>query len=264
MIQIIDIGGVHIDGRRIRRASLSLTSGQKIELHTDNLPLTPFRLSSAEIVWRDRSLIIINKPAAVLTQPTPARIKGTLYEALQHLLKREGIRQPQIGMHQRLDVGTTGLLAFSIDKRAHKALAHQVADRSLHRTYLAVVHGTPQRRGTLRSRLARRHRDNRTVSVTRGGREAITHYEVVDQRSNIALLRIRLETGRSHQIRAHLSEAGHPLPGDTFYGGSADCNGFRLHRPCLHSAELTLRHPIDRRRLHFSAPLPADMLQLLK
>jgi 23S rRNA pseudouridine1911/1915/1917 synthase len=265
--KIIDFGGAHVDGRRVRRLSLALRAGQKVELFLDEHPLTPFRLTEEHIVFEDSNLIVINKPAGVLTQPTPARLKGTLFEALEHHLREQGVNKPSIGMHQRLDVGTTGLISFTIHEMAHKNLAQQVAEHALQRTYLALVEGKPEpASGTIHTQIVRRNK--RTVSVESGGKEAITHYELMQEIAepeggSFSLLRIRLETGRSHQIRAHLSEQNHPLLGDSFYGGKISAAGQQITRPLLHSSRLVLHHPITDEELRFEVPLPNDMATLL-
>ncbi len=265
--KIIDFGGAHVDGRRVRRLSLALRAGQKVELFLDEHPLTPFRLSEEHIVFEDSNLIVINKPAGVLTQPTPARLKGTLFEALEHHLREQGVNKPSIGMHQRLDVGTTGLISFTIHEMAHKNLAQQVAEHALQRTYLALVEGKPEpASGTIHTQIIRRNK--RTISVENGGKEAITHYELMQEIAepeggSFSLLRIRLETGRSHQIRAHLSEQNHPLLGDSFYGGKMSAAGQQILRPLLHSSRLVMHHPITHEELRFEVPLPCDMTTLL-
>ncbi|MCK9175096.1 MAG: RluA family pseudouridine synthase [Desulforhopalus sp.] len=265
--KIIDFGGVHVDGRRVRRLSFPLRAGQKVEIFLDDLPLIPFRLSEEYIVFEDSHLIVINKPAGILTQPTPARLKGTLFEALERHLREQGVGKPSIAMHQPLDVGTTGLLTFSIHETAHRGMTQQEEEHVLQHTYLALVEGRPEpASGTIQTQIARRNK--RTLSVESGGKEAITHYELVQETAepegaSFSLLRIRLETGHSHQIRAHLSEQNHPLLGDSFYGGKMSAAGQQLTRPLLHSSRLELHHPVSQEALHFEVPLPTDMAALL-
>jgi len=263
--RIIDIGGAHVDGRRVRKAGLVLAADQRIELYRDAGPLDPFRIEDTHIVYQDDDIIVLNKPSGVETQPTPARYKGTLYEALQVLLKRDRRfgRRLEIGMAQRLDRDTSGLIVFSIHRRAHKPITEQMQSRSAGKGYLALVEGKPEPdSGTWRSALLRDRRTGIMKSVEHGGKAAITTYRVVETQAEpvpVSLLELELVTGRTHQIRAHCSEAGYPLLGDTRYGGCSESGGRRFKRHCLHSAQLEILHPQTRERLRFAAPLPEDM-----
>lgn len=263
--KIIDIGGVHLAGRRTKESGALLKSGQQIELHYDKRPLDIYRISEEDILFQDQFLIVLNKHAGVETQPTPSRYKGTLYEALQIWLNRDQKfgRKLHIGMAQRLDRGTTGVIAFSIHPRSHKGLTHQIQNRQAKKNYLAAVSGTPQpEEGTFHSLLARQRKSNRMKSVAKGGKEAITHYKVVRSTTENSLISVQLETGRTHQIRVHFSEAGHPLIGDSRYGGPEYCSGHRCTSQWLHSWKLGLRHPIDNRPLTFTVPPPKQMQEM--
>ncbi len=263
--KIIDLGGVHINGKRIRKCGIILQEGQHIELHRDKQPLSPFRLQKQHILFQDNHIIVINKPAGIETQPTPARYKGTLHEALHFLLRSQGQTKPTTGMHQRLDRDTSGLLLFSIHPAAHKNIAQQMRERAIHREYLALVAGIPTPpAGTICSNLARRRCNNQMVSVDKGGKKAVTHYITKEvftiNDESCTLLAVTLETGRSHQIRAHFSEKGHPLLGDTLYGGAMRHHHKSYQRQCLHSHRLTFLHPVTNERMIFTIPPPGDIL----
>ncbi|MDO3379441.1 RluA family pseudouridine synthase [Geoalkalibacter halelectricus] len=265
--RIIDLGGVHVDGRRTCRCSLQVREGQGIEVHLDGLPLEPFSVTERHIVFQDRYLLAIDKPAGIDTQPTHARYKGTLYEALLRYLHDPFRPQcrPELGMVQRLDRNTSGIMVFSIHPQAHKPLTQAMAARDIEKIYWALVQGVPsQRCGEIRTLLARGRRNNLVKSVPQGGREALTHYRVLHAWEDAALLEVRIPTGRSHQIRAHLAELGHPLLGDAAYGGCASLGDFCVSRHMLHSLHLALRHPVTNAPLQLSAPLPQDMLALLQ
>lgn len=260
--RIIDLGGVHLDGRRARRCSLTVDSGQRIEVHVDGLPLVPFSLSEAEILFRDPDILVLDKPAGVDVQPTPARYKGTLYDALLRYLQDPYRRRqrPELGMVQRLDRDTSGVLVFSVAKRAHRSLTGIFAERRAEKTYLALVAGAPVgEEGEMRSLLARNRATNLMRSVERGGREAVTRYRVRERFGEASLLEVEIPTGRSHQIRVHLSEAGHPLLGDRRYGGPEVLAGMPFARQMLHSWRLRLPHPVSGREMAFEASLPPDM-----
>jgi len=258
--KVIDFGGVFIDGKRIRRCDFAVRPGQTIEMFLDGRKYQAYSLSQQDIVYRDDYLLVINKPAGTETQPTPSRFKGTLYHVVLQYLQQDrtkGVR-PDVGMVQRLDRDTSGLILFSINQRSHKGLTQMFRDRKVEKYYLAIVSGEVRQGGTFDSLLARRRRDNRTLSVERGGKRAITHYQPIGVHAGCSLVGIRLETGRSHQIRAHFSEAGYPLVGDVRYGYVDKPGSGQAKRHLLHSASLALRHPMTDIPLHCQVEPPAD------
>lgn len=265
--KVIDLGGVHLAGRRTRGCSRIVRAGELVEVYIDNLPLDPFRISAADIVYQDTYLIVLNKPASVDTQPTHARFKGTVYEALQQHLQdpfRPHLK-PDLGMVQRLDRGTSGLMVFSTHQKAHKKLTQIFVEHQVQKHYLALAAGTPNPAvGEIRSFLARSRQQNRVGSVASGGKEAITRYRMVKDFREAALVDVELLTGRSHQIRVHMSEQGWPLLGDTFYGGPRSCCQVALERPLLHAASLAFTHPVTDERLEFSCDVPADFSRMLE
>lgn len=255
--RLIDLGGVHVDGRRVRRCSLPLAPGQSVELHHDGLPLEPFAITGARILYRDRYLLALDKPAGIATQPTPARYQGTVYAALCDYLKESG--KVSLGMVQRLDRDTSGVMIFSIHPAAHRGLTAAFSAHRVTKRYLALVAGVPSEpAGEFRSLVARRHSTNRMVSVERGGKEAITRYRVLAGTACAALVEVEIPTGRSHQIRLHFAEAGHPLLGDAGYGGPRSVDARAVPRQMLHARELLLQHPVGGAPLHLVAPLPED------
>jgi len=260
--KIVDLGGVHINGRRVRSCSLGVNNGDTLDVYIDQLPLDPYRIVEEDIVFQDKYLIVLNKPAQVDTQPTHARYKGTLYEALQWHL-RDPFRlhkKADIGMVQRLDRGTSGLIVFSIHPRAHKEMTRVFLEHEAQKGYFAVVHGCPaQPQGEIRSYLARSRKENRVKSVDKGGKEAITRYHLIEQLGDYSLLQVEILTGRSHQIRAHMSEQGCPLVGDVRYGGGRVVGTQEISRPLLHAATLSFPHPVLNQTMDFALPLPSDM-----
>lgn len=264
--KLIDLGGVHVNGRRVRSCSLQVKNNDQIEVYIDHLSTDPYRVAETDIVYRDQYLIVLNKPASVDTQPTHARYKGTLYEALQWHLKDpfRPHQKPAIGMVQRLDRGTSGLIVFSIHPRAHKKMTEIFVEHRIKKRYLALVSGVPELpQAEIRSFLARTRKANKVMSVSRGGKEAITRYQLVESLRDAALLDVDLLTGRSHQIRAHLSEQGHPLLGDHRYGGPRQIFGINIERHLLHAARLVFEHPVTAEKLDFTASLPTDMNNVL-
>jgi 23S rRNA pseudouridine1911/1915/1917 synthase len=262
--KIVDLGGVHLDGRRNRKNGRPLVAGLSVEVHYDQLPLDPYRIAPDQVVFQDRHLLVLNKPAGINTQPTPARYKGTLYEAVQVWLNRNPrFRRLEIGMSQRLDRDTSGVIVFSIHPQAHKGLSRQIQERSITKHYLALVSGCPvPAAGQYVSQLAKERRQSRMKSVPQGGREAITEYRVEQDFNGASLVAVQLKTGRTHQIRVHFAEAGHPLLGDQKYGGCLWSNGSPVTRHCLHASGLGLVHPVSGDPLSFTAELPSDMRRL--
>lgn len=217
---------------------------------TDELP-------RAEIVYEDDWLAVVDKPAGLIVHEAPGHQGETLVDQLRDILGG-GDDPVRPGIVHRLDRDTSGLLVVARNAEAHAALSRMVADRELSRHYLALVEGCPSSRtGTIDAPLGRDHRaPERVVVGGRRPREAVTHFEVAERVGRDALLRVRLQTGRTHQIRAHLTAIGHPVCGDPVYG-HAGVHG--LARQFLHSAELGFDHPRDGSRLELTSPLPPDL-----
>jgi 23S rRNA pseudouridine1911/1915/1917 synthase len=265
--KIVDLGGAHVGGRRVRRCSLPVRAGEEVVVHVDGLSLEPYVLRPEDILREDQYMLAVAKPAGVETQPTPARYKGTLYAALLDYLHNphRPLDRPELGMAQRLDRETSGVMVFSIHRRAHRRLTEIIAGREAEKSYLALVHGRlTEKEGEIRSLLARNRATNRVRSVGRGGKEAITRYRVLEEFAEASLLEVQLLTGRSHQIRAHLSEAGHPLLGDIRYDGPRFWQGREIPRQMLHARCLVLPHPVSGETLTLEAPIPGDMTELLQ
>jgi 23S rRNA pseudouridine1911/1915/1917 synthase len=263
--KVIDIGGVHIMGRRVRSCSRSVKCGEEIEVYCDGLPLETYVITTSAILYRDADIIVLNKPAGIETQPTPARFQGTLYAALSEFLADPFRPQisPAIGMVQRLDRDTSGVILFSISPRAHKPLTTAITTRSLRKTYLALVAGVvPPGNHEIKSLLARSHRDNCVRSIPKGGKEAITRYRLIAASTTCSLVEVIPVTGRMHQIRVHLAEAGFPLLGDKRYGGPQQIGDITISRHMLHALSLDFLHPLNQQGLLITAPL-ADDFQLL-
>lgn len=264
--KIIDIGGVHVGGRRVRSCSRSVKGGEEIAVYCDGLSLDPFSLNAGAILYRDADIIALNKPAGIDTQPTPSRFQGTLYAALSEFLI-DPFRchlEPSIGMVQRLDRDTSGVILFSISPRTHKPLTAAITSHALRKTYLALVAGVvPPGEHEIKSLLARSHRDNCVRSVAKGGKEAVTHYHSLAACATCSLVEVTPITGRMHQIRVHLAEAGFPLLGDTRYGGPKQLGEISVPRHMLHAMSLDFLHPLTRQPLLITAPLAVDFQLLL-
>jgi 23S rRNA pseudouridine1911/1915/1917 synthase len=211
-----------------------------------------------EVLYEDDDLAVINKPAGMVVHPAPGHYTGTLVHAL---LGRGGNWSAvggtvRPGIVHRLDKGTSGLIVVARNDASHRALSAQLKDRSLSRSYVAIVRGiVKDDAGELEGPIGRDPKERKRMAVVSGGRFARTRYEVVERRRGHTLLRCDLDTGRTHQIRVHLAALGHPIAGDAEYGGRKPGEP---DRPMLHAWRLRLRHPRTRADMSFEAQPPAD------
>ena len=238
--------------------TVELPEPREVEIEPENIPL--------DIVYEDEDIIVVNKPKGMVVHPAPGNWSGTLVNALMYhcgdsLSGINGEIRP--GIVHRIDKDTSGLLVVAKNDRAHQSLAEQIKVHSAGRRYFAVVYGTPrEQKGTVNAPIARHPIDRKKMAVLAGGREAITHYEVLEQYAGYSYLTFLLETGRTHQIRVHMAHIGHPIIGDPLYGPAKD--KWKLQGQCLHAGELTLTHPATGERMTFQAPLPAYFTTVLQ
>lgn len=216
------------------------------------------------ILFEDSSIIVINKPAGLVVHPAAGNETGTLVNALLHhctdLAGIGGEKRP--GIVHRLDKDTSGVMVIAKNETAMNSLTNQFKSRETEKEYVAIVRGTlfPPF-GTVGTTIGRHpvHRKKMAVNV-RNGREAVSHYQVIEQFADAALVRIKIETGRTHQIRVHMAHIKHPVIGDPVYGRAFN---IKAPRQMLHAARLSLKHPKSRKQMTFDAPLPPDMTELL-
>ncbi len=208
------------------------------------------------IVYVDEALAVVEKPAGLVVHPAPSHSGPTLVGELGDLLGGGETERP--GIVHRLDKETSGLLVVARSEEAHAALQGQVQRREVERIYLALARGRlASRTGTIDAPIGRASRQRHRMAVSgAASREARTHFEVLELLATETYLEARLETGRTHQIRAHFAAIGHPLVGDTTYGGEEK---YGLARQFLHAHRLSFAHPVSGERLSFSSPLPADL-----
>jgi 23S rRNA pseudouridine1911/1915/1917 synthase len=288
---LIAAGTVTRNGSVVRDAGLRVKAGDVYAVGVPPpAPAEPEAQAMAlAIVHEDRDLVVIDKPKGLAVHPGPGHASGTLVNALiahcgTSLSGIGGVMRP--GLVHRLDKDTTGLMVVAKSDRAHQGLAEQFAahgaDGRLRRGYRAIAWGALERpRGTIDAALARSTANRTKIAVVRAerGRRAVTHYEVLERfgvgvragaKPVASLLRLVLETGRTHQVRVHLAHIGHPLLGDETYGAGHKASGRKLgaaaqaalaalDRQALHAAELAFVHPVTGKRLHFESNLPPDM-----
>lgn len=228
-----------------------------------------------EIVYEDDHLLVVDKPAGMVVHPAAGNLDGTMVNALLHhcagrLSGIGGVARP--GIVHRIDKDTSGLLVVAKTDVAHEGLAGQFARHSMHRLYLAIVAGRPNpTSGSVDAPLARSTVNRQKMAIVAEGRgkRAVTHYKLLTSLRNAAMVECRLETGRTHQVRVHMTSIGHPLLGDPVYGRVRSdhrelLNQLDFKRQALHAAELGFQHPILKENLTFKSAIPSDMQELFR
>jgi len=292
---LLEQGEVLVDGAH-PKSSLKLRGGETISItgepHPDPLKATPEDIP-LHVVYEDEHLAVIDKPAGMMVhagsgQNEDARSRGTLVNALLYRFKALSSTGGELrpGIVHRLDKDTSGLIIVAKNDRAHGKLAEMFSGRAIRKTYIALVHGEIERaRGTISAAIARDpvRRTRMTAKPQENARSAVSHYETVRKLNTrfgkFTLVKVRIETGRTHQIRVHMASIGHPVVGDTLYGAAsqitdqvaaqaapsraarrnAEPERLRLGRNFLHAAELEFTHPVTHKLLQLSAPLPAEL-----
>jgi 23S rRNA pseudouridine1911/1915/1917 synthase len=255
--RLIDDGRVLVDGRP-RPKRHRLAGGERVMVDEPGPEPTP-AVSAAPfaIAWEDDQLVVVDKPAGVVVHPARGHRTGTLSQALEG--RAAGGEDPlRAGIVHRLDRDTSGLLVVAKSEEAHRRLRAALSARRMRREYLALVEGRPPARtGTIDAPLGRDRRTRTRMSIeTDSPRQAVTHFAIEQALPTSTLLRVRLETGRTHQIRVHLQAIGHPLCGDPEYGRPGRLG---LERQFLHATRLAFDHPITGLRVEVHSPLPADL-----
>jgi 23S rRNA pseudouridine1911/1915/1917 synthase len=266
-------GLVLVDGRQSRPRD-RLAGGERVLIRVPAVPVTADRpeVMALAIVHEDPDLLVIDKPAGLVVHPGAGNPAGTLLNALLH--HDPALADlPRAGIVHRLDKDTSGLMVVARNEVSRQLLIQALAEHHVERVYDAVVHGLPVSGGRVDAPMGRHRHDRVRMAVRGDGRPAVTHYRVVRRFRRHALLRVSLETGRTHQIRVHLAHVGHPLLGDPVYGGRprplpgagdalADCLR-RFRRQALHAGRLRLVHPCTGADMEWRAPPPPDLAALL-
>jgi 23S rRNA pseudouridine1911/1915/1917 synthase len=261
--RLIDEDLVLVDRRPARKRHV-LRAGEEVLWQAPPPPETTLAAESVPygIVYEDDWLLVVDKPAGVVVHPAPGHEHGTLAQGLVAEGARGG-HERRPGIVHRLDKDTSGLLIVARRDEAYRRLVAAMERREIHRTYLTLLAGRlPQDAGTVDAPIGRHIRDRKRMSLhTVAGRPAVTHFDVLGRAPGYTLARVRLETGRTHQIRVHFSALGYPVAGDVQYGRSPRPDG--LERQFLHAARLAFAHPDDGREIVCDSPLPPDLSSFL-
>lgn len=276
--KLVEDGRITVDGKTVAK-NYKMRGGENIvivypeispaEAIPQNIPL--------DIVYEDDDIIVVNKPSGMVVHPAPGNPDGTLVNALlyhcgESLSGIGGVIRP--GIVHRIDKDTSGLLVVAKNDKAHLSLSEQLKDHSVSRVYWAVVCGNIKNEtGTIDAPIGRNPIDRKKMSVikdplNKSAKEAVTHYTVLERYKGYSLIKCELETGRTHQIRVHMSSMGHPILGDPVYGGDgskfAQSNKQLLNGQCLHAKELKLVHPVSGIHMRFECDLPDETEKLIE
>ncbi len=265
--RLINDGKIIVNGKKIK-ASYKVQNGDKIkieeekpkeiELKAQNIPL--------EVLYEDNDIIVVNKPKGMVVHPANGNPDGTLVNAIMAICKDSlsGIGgEIRPGIVHRLDKNTSGAIIIAKNDKAHIALSNQLKNHEIKKTYFALVRGiVKESNATINMPIARSKNDRKKMAVDKNGKEAITHFKVLERFDDCTLLEVNIETGRTHQIRVHLSHIGYPIIGDDVYSNGK--NRWNVKGQCLHAKSLDFKHPITGKQIHIEAPLPKYFTDILK
>ena len=266
VVKLLEDGDITTNGKVMPKSD-RVVAGQVIEvlmpapINSDPIPLTP--LEGLSIIYNDNDIVVIDKPVGCAAHPSPGWTGPTVVGALMaagYSVSTSGPAERQ-GIVHRLDVGTSGLMIVAKSDQAFHALKDAFRNRTVSKIYHALVQGhMDPSTGTIDAPIDRHPKEDHRFAVVATGKESITHYEVMEFYRAVSMVKIELETGRTHQIRVHFSALHHPLVGDTTYGADPVLGkSLGMSRPWLHAAELSFSHPVTQAKLNFKAPYPSDL-----
>ena len=270
VVKLLEDGDIRTSGKAMAKSD-RVSANQVIDvlmpapINQDPIPLTP--LEGLSIVYDDDAIVVIDKPVGCAAHPSPGWMGPTVVGALMaagYTITTSGPAE-RAGMVHRLDVGTSGLMVVAKTDKAYLKLKDMFRNHEIEKTYHALVQGhMDPSEGTIDAPIDRHPTQDHRFAVVADGKESITHYKVIEYYRSVSLVKVELETGRTHQIRVHFSALNHPLVGDTTYGADPVLGKkMKMSRPWLHAAELRFAHPVTGEALHFQAPYPADLTRSL-
>ena len=265
--KLIEQGNVLVDGM-VRKANYKLRGAEAVQVtvpQAEPISVEPEDIP-LDILYEDKDIIVVNKARGMVVHPASGVYSGTLVNALlYHCRDLSGINgEIRPGIVHRLDKDTSGVMVCAKNDTAHLDLAEQIRTKTAHRTYWAIVHGNiKEEAGIIKGDIGRHPTDRKKMAIVReNGKPAVTHFKVLERFGEYTLVECKLETGRTHQIRVHMTSIGHPLINDPKYGPKKS-SPFAINGQALHSLQLTLTHPVTKEEMTFTAPLPTDMEKIL-
>ena len=264
--RLIDEDKIKVNGKK-EKSSYKVQYGDKIEIEEE--PAKEIELKAQdipiEILFEDNDIIVVNKPKGMVVHPANGNPDGTLVNAIMSICKDSlsGIGgEIRPGIVHRLDKNTSGAIIIAKNDKAHINLSEQLKNHEIKKTYIALVRGiVKENNATINMPIARSKKDRKKMDVDKNGKEAITHFKVLNRFQDCTLLEINIETGRTHQIRVHLSHIGYPIIGDDVYSNGK--NKWNIEGQCLHAKSLDFKHPITGKQMHIDAPIPEYLEKIL-
>lgn len=264
--KLVENGNILVN-EKLKKANYKLKTNDEITIkmpELEELIVEPEDMD-INILYEDSDVIVVNKEQGMVVHPAPGNYSGTLVNALLYHCKDlsgiNGVIRP--GIVHRIDKDTSGVLVVAKNDNAHKKLAEQLKDHSMNREYIALVEGViKEERGIVDKPIARHPKDRIKMAIVDGGRRAVTHYEIIDRFEKNTLIKCKLETGRTHQIRVHMAHMGHPLVGDPVYGYKKQ--KFNLEGQMLHAKKLGFIHPTKNEYIEFESEIPGYFNEVLK
>lgn len=265
--RLLEEDNILVNGKK-QKSSYKVKMGDIIELDIPEVKESKLEAQDipVEVVYEDKDIIVVNKPKGLVVHPANGNPDGTLVNAILNLCKDSlsgigGEKRP--GIVHRLDKDTSGLLIIAKNDKAHINMSEQIKNREVSKKYIALVKGViKENEATINMPIARSKKDRKKMAVDKDGKEAISHFKVIKRYDKYTLLEVKIDTGRTHQIRVHMSEIGHPVVGDEVYSNGK--NEFNVKGQMLHAKSLDFKHPITGKEMHLEADLPAYFKEVLQ
>ncbi len=268
MIQkMMNNGNILVNGKKVKvsykvqaddEITIKEQAAKEISLEAQDIPI--------EVLYEDNDIIVVNKPKGMVVHPANGNPDGTLVNAIMSICKDSlsGIGgEIRPGIVHRLDKDTSGVLIVAKNDKAHIKMSEQIKNHEVEKTYIALVKGfVKENEATIDMPIGRSLKDRKKMAVRKEGKNAVTHFKVIERFPNYTLLEVKIETGRTHQIRVHLSEIGYPIVGDEVYSNGK--NEWNIHGQCLHAKSLKFKHPITEKEMCIEAPIPEYFQNIIK
>ena len=266
--RLVEENQIKLNGKIVTKISYKVQKDDEIEVNIPEIKQVDLKAQDipVEVVYEDSDIIVVNKPKGLVVHPANGNWDGTLVNAIMSICKDSlsGIGgEIRPGIVHRLDKDTSGLLIIAKNDKAHIQMSEQIKNREVKKIYYALVRGiVPENEATINMPIGRSNKDRKKMAVVKDGKEAITHFKVLKRFSKYTLLEVKIDTGRTHQIRVHLSEIGYPVVGDEVYSNGK--NEFGIHGQLLHAKSLDFKHPITGKQMHLEADIPDEFKNVLK